>query len=422
MSHTCGRSLSEKKDFRNKQSNTTDKKCCCVTTLTGYSKYFNEDKQHKIRRLKTRKERCQIRAGRKENKSHHHRHHFCQSRKDLTFFPNCCSSCHLPTRKNTPISSSVPVTQEPSIITDSRLLGHHGLFNHEVKSISIERLLREQSKLGQTEDKTEEEKNDTSNLSSNASNPVLLSSGGFLGSDADEGLPVKKKAKAKTKTNEDSQEMETRNLQFSNPGADMTPGQRLQQQLCSSCESLKSINGPKNSFKTTKTKNTESCMSGMDESLQLKPLADSDKRETLKRTKKGDLSSDIKHPDKKQDYTTQADYLTSSPLQPSAEIFDQQHLNRDPDHVSKTTRAVAARLCECLHPPAPNRRNLLSETREVLLKFLQERHGPFLKANFQEVQRSLTFLKETTLAQEHHTRGEDELLSTGKRREYLLIF
>ncbi|KAJ0065894.1 hypothetical protein NL108_000128, partial [Boleophthalmus pectinirostris] len=37
-------------------------------------------------------------------------------------------------------------THEPSVITDRRLIGHHGLFNHEVKSIDIERLLSEQRK------------------------------------------------------------------------------------------------------------------------------------------------------------------------------------------------------------------------------------------------------------------------------------
>ncbi|KAM4735226.1 proline-rich protein 19 [Anableps anableps] len=407
MSHVSGRSSSEKNNL-SKQSRATDKKCCCVTTLTGDSKYFNhdKDKQHKIRRLKTRKERCQMRADRKDtlkNKSHHH-HCFCQSRKDLTYYPNCCHSCHLPTRKNTPISSTVPVTQEPSIITDSRLIGHHGLFNHEVKSINIERVLSEQSTLGQSEEKTNEN-NKISNLSSAPSNTVLLSSDGLLGADAD--VPVKQKANNTTKSR-DSQEIKMMNLQFSNPGADITPGQRSQQQLYSSCESVKSTNQSKNSFQATKTKNTDSCMSEMDEALQVKPLARRDKTKTLNSTINGD-----------QDYPVQGDFQISSPLQHvtslSAERFDQQHLHRDPDHVSKTTHAVAARLSKCLHLPVPNRRNLLSETREVLLKSLQERHGPCLQANLQEVQRSLRLFKEPSQAsmeQEQHMMGEDKLLST----------
>uniref|UniRef100_A0A3B5MYW9 Uncharacterized protein n=1 Tax=Xiphophorus couchianus TaxID=32473 RepID=A0A3B5MYW9_9TELE len=78
-------------------------------------------------------------------------------------------------KKNAQILSIFPVTQEPSIITASRLLGHHGLFNHEVKSISIERVLSEQSKLEQNEEKTNEENNNTPYLSSSPHNPILLS-------------------------------------------------------------------------------------------------------------------------------------------------------------------------------------------------------------------------------------------------------
>uniref|UniRef100_A0A3B3X5W7 Uncharacterized protein n=1 Tax=Poecilia mexicana TaxID=48701 RepID=A0A3B3X5W7_9TELE len=90
-----------------------------------------QDKQHKIKRLRTRKERCQMRADKRDTSK---------------------NNCHLPTRKNAQILSTVPVTQEPSIITESRLLGHHGLFNHEVKSINIERVLGEQSKLEEMSD------------------------------------------------------------------------------------------------------------------------------------------------------------------------------------------------------------------------------------------------------------------------------
>ncbi|XP_047212319.1 uncharacterized protein si:dkey-250k15.4 isoform X3 [Girardinichthys multiradiatus] len=405
MSHVCGRSASEKHNLSNKLLKATDKKSSCVTTLTRDSNYINHDKDkpHKTRRLKTRKERCQMRAGWKDtlkNKSHHHRC-FCQSRKDLTHFPNFCHGCHWPTMKNTQMSSAVPVTQEPSIITDSRLIGHHGLFNHEVKSIDIERLLSEQSKLGQSEQATNEENNNTSNLSSTPCNPVLLSSDGLLRANADECVPVKEKANATTKTHDDSQETEMMKRQFSNQGTDVTPCQRLQQQLFSSSESLKSINQPKNSFQATKTKNTV-CMSVMGEALQLKSFADRGKTKTLKRTINGDMISDLKQPYDNQDYPAEADYLISSPLRHftslCADNFEQQHKNQDPDHVSKATCGVATRLCECLQLPVPNRRNLLSETREVLLKSLQERHGPCLHANLQEVQRSLGCLIEPTQA------------------------
>ncbi|XP_014908309.1 proline-rich protein 19 [Poecilia latipinna] len=408
MSHVCGRSSSEKKYSYKNQSKAADKKCCCVTTLTGDSKYFihGRDKQHKIKRLRTRKERCQMRADKREtskNKSHHH-HCFSQSKKNLIFYPNNHHNCHLPTRKNAQILSTVAVTQEPSIITESRLLGHHGLFNHEVKSINIERVLSEQSKLEESEEKTNEETNDTPYLSSTPSNLILLSSDGLLGADAD--VPVKKKAKTSTKTHDDSQDIEMTNLQFSNPGAD-TSGQRLQQQLPSSCESFKSTDQSKKRFQTTKTKHTDSSMSGMDKALQPKPLDTRDKIKTVNKTINGD-----------QDSSSETDYLVSSPRHVaslSADNFDQQNLHQDPEHVWKTTHEVAEHLSEWLHFPVPHRRDLSSETREVLLKALQERHGPHLQANLQEMQRTLRFYKDPSQAsieQEQHMMRDDKLFST----------
>uniref|UniRef100_A0A3Q2DWA0 Uncharacterized protein n=1 Tax=Cyprinodon variegatus TaxID=28743 RepID=A0A3Q2DWA0_CYPVA len=205
MSHRCGRSSPERSDLYKEQSKAADGKCFCFNTQSGNSKYFNQhkDKQHKIRRLKTRKERYQ-KAG-----------------KDLTFFPNCCQCRHRPTRKKTPISSAPLVTQEPSIITDSRLTGHHGLFNHEVKSIDIERLLRKNCTL-QREQNTEEVKDYSSNLSPTTCSPVLLSSDGLLGANV-EGCMASKR-NATTKTHDDSQGIETINLQSSNKETDVTPG------------------------------------------------------------------------------------------------------------------------------------------------------------------------------------------------------
>ncbi|KAM4567397.1 proline-rich protein 19 [Fundulus diaphanus] len=404
MSHACG----EKNCLPNKQSKAADKRSCCATKLNRDSKYFNhnKDEEHKIRRLKTRKERCQMRAGRTDalkNKSHH-RHHFCQSRKDLTYFPNCWRSCHLPTRKNTPISSAVPVTQGPSMITEGRLIGHHGLFNHEVKSVNIERLFGEQSKPGQSEQKTSEENNNSSHLPSTPCTSVLLSGDGLLDAEG-EGVPVKKKVNANTKTLDDSQEMEMTNLQASNQGDNITPD--LQQQLHSSCESLKSINQSKNSFQAIETESTENRMSGTDEAPQPKPFADRGKMKTLNR----DMISDQQEPYKNQESPALADDPISCQFQQFTSLSDS---DQEPDHVPKTIRAVAARLCECLHLPDPNGRNLLSETREVLLKSLQKKHGPCLQSNLQDVQRSLRFPVEPAQAtmEEEHVMVEDELLST----------
>ncbi|XP_054903901.1 uncharacterized protein LOC129371361 [Poeciliopsis prolifica] len=401
MSHECGRSSSEKNYLYNNQSKATDKKCC-ATALTGDSKYSNHerDKRHKTKRLRTRKERCQMRADRRDTSKHksHHHHCFSQSKKKNPFYSNNHHSCHSATRKNTQILSTV--SQEPSIITESRLLGHHGLFNHEVKSINIERVLSEQSKLEQSEEKTNDN-NNTPYLSSTPHNPIVLSSYGLLGADTD--VPDKKKAKTGSKTNDDSQDIEMTNLQFSNPGADITSSQRLHQQLPSSCESLKSTNQSKSRFKTTKTKHTESCMSGMDKALHPKPLDTKDKIKTVNKT----INED-------QDSSSQTDYLVSSPLHVtsvSADNFDQQNLHQDPNNVWKTTHEVAELLSEWLHLPVPNRRNLSSKTREVLLKTLQERHGPHLQANLQEMQRSLRFHKDPSqVSNEQEQMIRDDML------------
>uniref|UniRef100_A0A3Q3ABX9 Uncharacterized protein n=1 Tax=Kryptolebias marmoratus TaxID=37003 RepID=A0A3Q3ABX9_KRYMA len=209
MSHTCGRVSSEKrlKAFK-PQSKTTDKRCCSVTTLTTDSKYFyhsnKTDGQHKIKRLKTRKERSQMRGGCKET---------------LKTKPYNWTS-----RRITPILSAVPAAREPSIITDSRLIGHHGLFNHEVKSIDIERLLSKQNKLEQSGQKVTEDNNNTSNLSSASHIPALLSGDGLLGADADDDEePTSNKAGPVAKT----QETDRKNLQ----GSEITPDQRPQQQI-----------------------------------------------------------------------------------------------------------------------------------------------------------------------------------------------
>ncbi|KAJ0000036.1 hypothetical protein NQD34_011878, partial [Periophthalmus magnuspinnatus] len=99
------------------------------------------ESQHRMKRLRTRKERNQIRDERKSC-HHYYNHH---TSKDVCYVHQCCHS------SLDAFTNIVPVAHEPSVITDSRLIGHHGLFNHEVKSIDIERLLSEQRKLDKSE-------------------------------------------------------------------------------------------------------------------------------------------------------------------------------------------------------------------------------------------------------------------------------
>ncbi|KAM4581568.1 proline-rich protein 19 [Odontesthes bonariensis] len=395
MSHFCGCASSDKAvNLCDKQSKTTDEKCCSVKTLTADSKYFNHhckaDEHHRVKRLKTRKERRrQLRGDCKESsrtKSYlHHCHR--QIRNDMMHFQN---SCHLTSKKNTSISSAVPAAQEPSIITDSRLIGHHGLFNHEVKSIDIERLLSEQRKHEQTGQQVKEKMDVMSNLSSTSHIPAPRSSDSLLVADADDVVPFKMKAK----TSNDCQKG-GKNLQLSNQGSDITPGQRPQQHLELSSESLKSFLSPKHSAEMTKTKNTNHAISEKDSESQLTPFAERENVKTSNVKVKRHKISGLEQLYKNQDHQTQTDDLNPSPLQisssPTADSFDIQRRGRDPEDVSKSVSAVASRLCECLYFPRLRRGDLVSECRAVLLGSLQEKHGPRLQENLREAQRCVRF-------------------------------
>ncbi|XP_038848744.1 proline-rich protein 19 [Salvelinus namaycush] len=154
MSHLHGRALTEKQNVLHvfsKHFKSTDKTCsptnrstphCCSSSHTKNTEAQNSQ-TNKTKRLKTRKQRSQVSRGGSNSRSHQH-----QSSKEKDHCHGCCqSSSRPPPRRDAPLARVFPAGQEPSIITNNRLIGHHGLFNHEVKSIDIERLLSEQRKL-----------------------------------------------------------------------------------------------------------------------------------------------------------------------------------------------------------------------------------------------------------------------------------
>lgn len=395
MTYVCGRASSDKEKILNvfnKQLKTTDKKHRSVNRFTADCKCSNHhsktDGQHKMKRLRSRKERSHMRGGGKDAlKPRSHLHH-CrrQSSTDMAHFQNSCHrSCHCPSRRDAPFPSVVPAAQEPSVITDSRLIGHHGLFNHEVKSINIERLLSEQRKLEKSGQQVQENNNAASHQSSTSHIPSPFSTNDLLGA-ADEVLPFEKKA-----ARDDCQKKEEKISQ----GSDITPGQRSQQQRSS--ESLKSIFSSKQSSldvvivksKKTNKKGRES---------QLTPSVVRENAKTLNRKVKGHMISTLELTPNNQESPvrqTQAPDLSPSPLELSsshtADSCDIQHRRQDPDCVSTSVSSVAAGLCDCLQFPLLRRRNLVAESREVLLKALRERHGPRLQENLLEVQRCLSF-------------------------------
>nr|XP_020445759.1 uncharacterized protein LOC109954626 [Monopterus albus] len=422
MSHLSGRSLSEMANVFNKQLKTTEQNCCSMNIFTACCKCLNcsrkTEGQHKMKRLMTRKERSQMRGGGKaasKTKSHHH--HWCQqSSKDMAYFHNCChSSCYCPSRRAAPIPNVVPTTQELSIITDSRLIGHHGLFNHEVKSVDIERLLTEQGKLEIKQQHVQERNHTISRPSSTHLITSPVSPDDLLGADANTVVTVERKAGSAIKAQNNCWEKEKK----INQESDITLAQRPQQELDLSSGSYKSIFSSKHSpldkviFKSEKT---NSVKSEKDRVSQLSPTIDRGNVNSLKKT------ATLEHTPKNQESSveqTQAHGLSPSPLQLphslTADSFDIQHRRQDPHCVSKAVSAVAARLCDSLHFPFLRRHNLETESREMLLKALQDRHGPRLQENLLKVQQCLSFGTDPAKIdqdQEPAMIDEDELLST----------
>lgn len=422
MSNICGRASSEKVSHAfNEESKTTDKKCCSVKKVTADSKHLNHfskrDGHHKVKRLKTRKERSQMRGGWKETSKTKSYLHCCnhQSRRDMAHFQNYChNSRHRTLRKNAPISSSAPALQESSIITDSRLIGHHGLFNHEVKSSDIERLLSKPSRHEQIGQHVEEKSSDVLYPSSTSHIPALLSTEGLQ--DAGDVLPFKKKVHPAAKSHNDDQETEVNNNTFNNQGSNITSGQKQEQQLDLSSGNYKSNLSCK--YSPVKTaENNNSVPSEKDHESQLSPLAGTDNVKTLSSQVRKNMISDLGQRYKNWDPNTQTGGYNPNPLSlSSSPTADGCNTQQDPECVSKSISTLATQLCECLHLPLLKRRNLLSESRKVLLKSLQERHGSSLQANLHEVQQSVRFGMHPTLAnQEKESRmmEEEEILSSG---------
>ncbi|XP_071326916.1 proline-rich protein 19 isoform X2 [Trachinotus anak] len=411
MSHMSGRVLSDNKkilNFFNKKSRATDENCCSVTRSTAdckCSKHCKTDVQHKMKRLKTRKERGQMRGGGQEASKtklhHHHCHH--QSSKDMAHIHRCChSSCHCSSQ----FPSVVPASHEPSIITDSRLIGHHGLFNHEVKSVDIERLLSEQGKLRKSGQKVQEKA--ISHPSSSTHFPSSLFSKDLLCTDTDEVVPLEKKADPAINIHDDCMEEEKK----STHGSDVTPGQRPQQQLDLSSQSYKSIFSSKHSSPDVviiRSKKADHVMPEKKRASQLTPTVDRETVKMLKKKEKTYMISTLVSTPKNQEPPenwTQAHGLNPSPLQLSssltADSFDIQHGRHGPVCVSMSVSAIAARLCDSLQFPLLKRKNLVAESREVLLKALYKRHGPQCQENLLKEQTRLSFGTSLTKAVQDH--------------------
>lgn len=404
----------------NKQFKTTGGKSVADCKCFNHSR---TDGQCKRKLLKTRKERSKMRGdGKETTKTSSHPNHCCQSRKDM-----CChSKCHCPSKRDAPFSNAVPAAQEPSIITDSRLIGHHGLFNHEVKSIDIERLLTEQRKMDKSRKQVQKKKKVSSHPPPTSLSPAPFFSSELFGGYIDEVAAFEKEPVPTTEASCDCQQKGKKILQSNCQGSDITPGQRPQKQLDLSTGSHKSSLD----VVMKKSKKASPVLSGMGGESQLTPTCVGDAVKTVnKRLKRHVLSTQEQTP-KNQDppaHQTPVHGLSPGSLQLSSpasagagDISDRQCRRKNLNSVSESVSAVAAHLCCSLQLPLLTKRNLVAESRAVLLHALQESHGHRLQENLLEVQRCLSFGPDCSReVQDPNPKptllDEDDLWSTGRQ-------
>lgn len=375
----------------------------------------------KMKRLKSHRERNQMRGcGEKGSKSKSHHHH-CRrhTSKETAFVRKCChSSCHCLSRRDAPFPNVVAAAQEPSIITDSRLIGHQGLFNHEVKSIDIERLLSEQRRLEKRGHEMQKMNNAVSHTSLKHQITSPVSTDDCLAADNDLALPHKTKPDPAMKARDT-----LKDVKKNSQGPDHTPEQRPQQQMDLSSGGCKSTFSKRSSLDLVvgQSRTTKPDMPETGKESQQTLTVD---QETFNKKVKGHMTSTLEHTPQSQAspiHNTQAHILSPSSLKFStlnaADSFDAHHRRKDPDHVSQSVRTVAASLCECPLFPYLKGRSLLAESRGILLKVLQERHGPQLQENLHYMQHCLSSVTDPIKEvqdQEPITVDEDKNLTTGR--------
>lgn len=365
-----------------------------------------------MKRLKSHRERNQIRGyGKKTSKcssQHHHCHHL--ARKDMTHFHSCChGGYHHSSRRDASSSSVIPVSQEPNIITESRLIGHQGLFNHEVKSIDIERLLDEQRKMEKS--KAQEKKKAMSHPCSASRVPYSFCVIDCMAGDTEKLVLFEDKPDDASKADNEVGDKEKDRIQGLAHTLEQRPQKVLPDLSSESCKSTfltECSTQIKN--EAVKSRKTKHFTSVKDRETQLMSnvnnnTSDNNAKETissLEQTPKNQVLPGLH---------TQTSSL--SPVKPSSSNnVNNNHRGRDPHcGVSQSVCAVAAGLCRSLTFPFLKKRSLVEESRRVLLNALQKRHGPQLQENILRVCSCLSFESNITkgsLNQEETTVDQDE--------------
>lgn len=364
--------------------------------------------RRKMKRLKSHRERNQLRGYGKKTSKCSSQHHHCRplSRKDVAGFHSCCHhNCPRSSRRDVSSSSVIPVSQEPNIITESRLIGHQGLFNHEVKSIDIERLLGEQQKMEKS--KAQEKKKATSHPCSVSQIPLPSCVNDCMAADTEKLMLCDDKRDDASNARKKVAVNDKGHVQKLARALEQRPQQDLPELSSESCKSAYVTDrSPQMNDKMVESRKDKSVMSAKDSETQLmsgviKNTPDKNTKETI--------SSPEKTPKKlgRPGLRTQ----TSSP-----DSADNSRRGRDPHcSVWRSVCAAASGLCSSLRFPFLKKWSLVEESRRVLMDALQERHGPRLQEHILQMCGCLSFdrhVKKESLNREETTVGQDEGMHT----------
>lgn len=356
----------QKSNIFNKQFKSTEKS----TFKDGnhLSNFHNVHECRKLKRLKSHRERNQMRGcGTKAPKfcSQHHQRPRGSS-KDRTRSHSCC---HHSSRRHAPSSRTAAVTKEPSVITENRLIGHQGLFNHEVKSVDIERLLSEQGKM------------EKSKLEETTAPPWSSASHGSVAGDTEKLVLFEQEEVGASKSLDELCEKEKGKLQRLAPTLEDTPPRVLPEPSPFSANHSNRVK-----VRTVKIRKAQHLTSVKDRETKLLSAAQREETKRSARNANETLSSEECTPKNQECPGPQSQAYRLSPVEPpssrSAGNVDFHHTSREPDcGVARSVGTLAAALCHRLKFPFLKQRSLVEESRQVLLNALQERDGPRVQQN-----------------------------------------
>ncbi|MCI4374683.1 hypothetical protein PGIGA_G00009160 [Pangasianodon gigas] len=189
MRHHNRRALSDKQNALNmfnshmkakvKSCNTSISAPCHSSVCSNSKTEEHYSAPQKTKRLKTIKQRNQIR-GQSSNRSNQSHQHCERGSKDKGLCSECqdcqCSRSLNFSRKEKPVAKPFP-SQKPSIITEGRLTSIRGLFSHEVRSVDIERLVKKKKhqKHIETQERQATASNSPSCLIPHSTPPAVIS-------------------------------------------------------------------------------------------------------------------------------------------------------------------------------------------------------------------------------------------------------